>query len=419
MDCLERILMDDLTHNLEKYAQLIIQSGCNLAPEQELLLTASTDTCEFARIVTAEAYKQGASRVTVRFVDEGISRLHYEYCALEIFRSFPEWQALLNNSMAEKRAAMLSIISDDPLAMVGIDQNKLVAHSRSSYKACKPFHDAISEGKVVWCIVGAAAPRWAGYVFPELPGSEATDRLWEAIFSAVFVDTEDPVAAWEQHRKCFDERKAWLNSQRFDRLHYMSELGTDLVVGLNSKGLWQGGGDVTIDGTEFFPNMPTEEIFTTPDRLRAEGVVCSSMPLVHYGSTVEDFSVSFKDGKVAGCTARVGQEVLEAIISVDEGAGRLGECALVPWSSPLQQSGILFYNTLFDENASCHLALGKGFADCLEGGQQMSEEELEAAGVNKSATHVDFMIGTADLRITGITPDGQELLIFDKGNWAF
>ncbi|MDR2036141.1 MAG: aminopeptidase [Coriobacteriales bacterium] len=411
--------MDDLTNKLQKYAQLIIRSGCNLQPGQELLLSASTDTCEFARIVTAEAYKQGARRVTVRFADEKITRLHYENCALEVFESFPQWQALLNNSMAAEGAAVLMLLSEDPLALVGIDQKKLVAQSRASYEACKPYHDTISEGKLVWCIVGAAAPGWASHVYPDLPVDVAVEKLWQAILATVRVDAEDPVAAWEEHRSSFNERKAWLNAQGFDRLHYKNSLGTDLVVGLNDKGLWQGGGDVTVTGTEFFPNMPTEEIFTTPNRLRADGVVYSSMPLIHYGSPVEDFSITFKDGKVTRCTARVGQDVLEAIFSVDEGAGRLGECALVPWSSPIQQSGVLFYNTLYDENASCHLAVGKGFSDCFEGGQQMSEDELLAAGVNKSATHVDFMIGTADLSIDGIKPDGSVLPLFEQGNWVF
>ncbi len=320
--------------------------------------------------------------------------------------------------MAECGAAVLTITSEDPLALMGIDQNKLVAHSRSSYEACKPFYTAISEGKVAWCIVGAAAPRWAQHVFPHLSKDDAVEKLWQAIFAAVRVDTDDPIVAWEQHRASFNERKAWLNAQGFDRLHYQNELGTNLLVGLNSKGLWQGGGDVTVDGTAFFPNMPTEEIFTTPDRLRADGVVYSSMPLIHYGSPVEDFSLTFKEGKVVACTARTGLDVLEAILAVDEGASRLGECALVPWDSPLQQSGILFYNTLYDENASCHLAVGKGFADCLEGGQQMSVDELEAVGVNESATHVDFMIGTADLCITGIKPDGTEVPVFKNGTWV-
>jgi aminopeptidase len=256
-------------------------------------------------------------------------------------------------------------------------------------------------------------------VFPTLTPDEATAKLWEAIFATTRVNEPSPVAAWQQHRASFDARKAWLNAQRFDALRYTNGLGTDLLVGLNSAGIWQGGGDVTVEGREFFPNMPTEEIFTTPDRLRAEGVVYSSMPLVHHGSLVEDFSLVFKDGRVQECRAQTGQDVLEAIFTVDENAARLGECALVPWNSPIRESGILFYNTLYDENASCHLAVGQGFPDCLTDGQQMDEKELEAAGVNKSATHVDFMIGTSDLTIVGIRKDGTEVPLMHAGEWAF
>lgn len=408
-----------LEENLKKYAELIIKSGCNLQPGQELLLSASTDVVEFARLVVAEAYKQGARHVTVRFGDEKISRLHLENCDLEVFEEFPEWQALLNNSMAEQGAAVLSLTSEDPLALVGVDQNKLVANARSAHKACKQFYDSIDQGRTVWCIAGAAAPAWAAQVFPELPANEALGKLWNAIFEAVRVNTSDPVAAWEEHRKSFNARKKWLNDQHFTSLHYSNSLGTDLTVGLNEKGIWQGGGDVTVDGVEFFPNIPTEEIFTSPHRLKAEGIVYSSMPLVHNGSLIEDFSITFKEGKVLDCSAKTGQEVLEAIFSIDEDAARLGECALVPWSSPLQQSGILFYNTLYDENASCHLAVGKGFPDCYEGGQHMDEDELQAAGLSKSASHVDFMIGTTDLSIEGLKADGSKLAIFKEGEWAF
>lgn len=409
----------DFKEQLTEYARLIIQSGCNLKQGQDLLLSASVDNIEFARLLTEQAYLQGARQVTVRYGDDKLARLHYEHCALEVFENFPDWQALLNNSMAHKGAAVLSLTGSDPKALEGVDQNKLVAQSRSSHIACKEFYDSIDQGKTVWCIAGAATPDWAKYVFPDLPVDEAVEKLWQAIFKTVRVDENDPVAAWENHRRSFNERKVWLNAQHFDALHYTNSLGTDLIVGLNAKGIWQGGGDVTVDGTEFFPNMPTEEIFTTPDRLRADGIVYSSMPLVHHGNLVEDFSLTFKDGKVSDYSARIGREVLEAIFSVDEGAARLGECALVPWTSPIRESGVLFYNTLFDENASCHLAVGQGFPDCLEGGQEMSEDELLAAGVSKSASHVDFMIGTADLSIDGIRVDGSVVAIFKDGEWVF
>jgi aminopeptidase len=417
----ERRSMTDteLTEKLKTYARLIISSGCNLQEGQELLLSASTDCLEFVRILTAEAYRQKARRVTVRFGDEAVTRLHYENCAVEVFEAFPEWQALLNNSMAQQGAAILSVISENPLALTGIDQRKLVASAQAAHVACKEFYDGMDQGRVVWCIVGGAAPAWAQHVFPTLSPKEATDALWEAIFTTTRVNTPDPIAAWEQHRVSFNERKAWLNSQHFETLRYRNDLGTDLSIGLNNKGIWLGGGDVTAEGREFFPNMPTEEIFTTPNRLHAEGVVYSSMPLVHHGNLVEDFSLVFEGGRVTQCHAKTGKDVLEAIFAVDDDACRLGECALVPWTSPIRQSGILFYNTLYDENASCHLALGQGFPDCLEGGRHMDEEKLRAAGVNKSATHVDFMIGTSDLDITGIRPDGSELTIFRKGEWGF
>ncbi|MDR2587089.1 MAG: aminopeptidase [Coriobacteriales bacterium] len=412
-------MKQDFAARLTAYARLIIRAGCNLQPGQELLLSASTDCVEFARLLVAEAYQQGARHVTVRFGDEKIARLHYENCALEVFEHFPEWQALLNNSLAREGAAVLSIISEDPLALTGVDQRKLVANARASHEACKEFYDGIDQGRVVWCIAGAAAPAWAQHVFPTLSPEEATAKLWEAIFNTTRVNEPDPVAAWQEHRASFDARKAWLNAQHFDALHYTNSLGTDLTIGLNTKGLWQGGGDVTTAGTEFFPNMPTEEIFTTPDRLRAEGIVYSSMPLVHHGSLIQDFWLRFEGGRVTEYHARTGNDVLEAIFAVDEDAVRLGECALVPWTSPIRQSGILFYNTLYDENASCHLAVGQGFPDCLEGGQAMDAEELKAAGVNKSATHVDFMIGSADLNITGVKADGASIPVFRDGEWAF
>ena len=255
-----------------------------------------------------------------------------------------------------------------------------------------------------------------------MPEDEAVERLWEAIFTTVRLksaDAHEAVAAWRAHRDSFAERCAWLNAQRFDALHYTNAHGTDLTVGLTKKHLFNGGGDTTVDGVQFFPNMPTEEIFSTPDRLRAEGTVVSAMPLAHNGSLIDNFSLTFKDGRVVELHAETGEDVLRSIVETDENSCRLGEVALVPFDSPIRNSGVLFYSTLFDENASCHLALGQGFPDCYEGGLQMSAEELFEGGVNKSATHVDFMIGTEDLNIDGIKADGQRVPIFRNGNWAF
>ncbi|MDR2109251.1 MAG: aminopeptidase [Coriobacteriales bacterium] len=414
--------MPELTHDqrLRRYAQMIIRAGCNLQPGQELYLSASTDSVALVRLLTEEAYAAGARHVTVAFGDEGVARLHYDHCALEVFQTIPEWSALRLNSMAREGAAVLTITSDDPLAMVGIDPAKPMAASLAAHRACKEFYDALDKGHNVWCIAAGAAPGWATRVFPELSPEEATQRLWQAIFTATRCDdaVADPLAAWAAHRAAFDERRAWLNAQSFGELHYSNSLGTDLRVGLNPTGIWNGGGDVTLDGREFFPNMPTEEIFTTPDFRRVEGLVYSALPLVHNGNLIEDFWLRFKGGRAVECGAAVGREMLEALLGVDEGAARLGEVALVPFDSPIRNAGILFYNTLFDENASCHLAIGKGFPDCVAGGQALDEAGLAAAGVNESAIHVDFMIGNEDLRISGLRPDGSEVAIFEQGNWA-
>lgn len=408
----------ELDTNLEKYARLIVEAGCNLQQGQELFLTSSVETADFARLITRIAYERGARHVTVRYIDEQISRMHYDNCPLEIFETMPEWAALLNNSMAREGAAILSIISDDPEAMTGIDPAKAVANARAAHTACKEFYDSLDFGRNVWCIAGAAAPAWARKVFPGVPDEKAVARLWDAIFTTARVHTDDPVSAWEAHRSSFAARTKLLNEQRFDALHYRNGAGTDFIVGLPAKHLWNGGGDTTQNGTSFFPNIPTEEIFTTPDRLRADGTVVSALPLVHNGTLIDKFSITFKDGKVIDFSAEQGYETLKSIIETDENSCRLGEVALVPFASPIRQTGILFYNTLYDENASCHLALGQGFPDCYEGGTEMNAEELLEAGVNKSATHVDFMIGTEDLAIEGIKADGTAVPVFENGNWT-
>jgi aminopeptidase len=410
----------DHNQRLERYANLIITAGCNLQPGQELYLNASTECSELARALVAAAYQAGARHVTVAFGDEKISRLHYDNCALEVFENVPEWSALRSNSMVREGAAILSITSEDPMAMTGIDPAKPMAQARAAHIACKEFYDALDKGKNVWCIAAAASHAWASHVFPDLPSDQAYERLWQAILTATRCDDRiaNPVAAWADHRRAFDARKQWLNQQGFSRLHYHNSLGTDLHVELNSTGIWNGGGDKTTDGREFFPNMPTEEVFTTPNYRHVDGIVYSALPLAHNGNLIEDFWLRFKDGVVVDCAAAKGEDMLKALLEVDEGAARLGEIALVPYDSPIRNANILFYNTLFDENASCHLAIGKGFPDCIVGGQDMTDEQLLEAGVNESAIHVDFMIGNEDLCITGIRNDGSEEPIFENGNWS-
>ena len=407
---------------LRAYARLIVEAGCALKPGQDLFVRAEISSAPLVRLITQEAYDLGAHQVTVRYHDEVVERMHYDHCPMDVFETMPEWSALLNNSMAQNGAAILSIDSDDPEAMTGVDPQKLRARAQASHTACKPFYEALDFGRCVWCIVGGAAPAWAKKVFPELPEDEAMDALWEAIFTTVRLTSDDPaeaIAAWRAHRESFVARSKWLNDQHFDALHYTNSYGTDLTLGMTDRHIFTGGGDTTVDGVQFFPNMPTEEIFTSPDRNRAEGTVVSALPLVHHGSLIENFSLTFHEGRVVELHAEKGEDILRSIVEVDENSCHLGEAALVPFDSPIRNSGVLFYSTLYDENASCHLALGQGFPDCYIGGYDMTEDELFAAGVNKSATHVDFMIGTEDLNIDGIKKDGTVVPIFRNGNWAF
>ena len=408
----------ELQSRLEKYAELIVYKGCALKPGQELYISAPLQTVEFTRIVVRKAYEAGAKLVTIAWGDDVCGRMAYDYAPMEVFENVPAWSAERNNSMARNGAAILTILSDDPEVMKGVDQKKIIARTVASHAACKEFYDALDFGKCVWCIVGASTPQWASKVFPELEMDDAVEKLWTAILDTTRVD-DDPLAAWDAHKQAFAQRKKWLNDQHFDALHYTSNNGTDFTVGLLEKGHWEGGGQETADGTYFFPNIPTEEIFTTPDRLRADGIVYSALPLIHNGSPVKDFWVRFEDGKAVECDARVGKDVLQGIIDTDDNSCRLGECALIPFDSPIRNTGILFLETLYDENASCHLALGKGFPDCYDGGYEMNSEQLLQAGINDSATHVDFMIGTKDMNIDGIKADGTQVAIFKDGNWAF
>ena len=407
---------------LRAYARLIVEAGCALRKGQDLYVRADIESAPLVRLIADEAYKLGSHHVTVSFRDQVIERLHYENCDMDVFQNAPAWLATLNNSMARNGAAILSIESDDPDAMTGVSAEKMKARTRSNHAAFKDFYDAMDFGRCVWCIAGAASPAWARKVFPDLGEEDAVNALWNAIFASVRLDSDDAaaaIAAWGKHREAFTERCTWLNEHRFDALHYTNAHGTDLTIGLPEKHIWNGGGDTTTNGVQFFPNMPTEEIFTSPDRMRADGTVVSAMPLVHRGSVIDGFSITFKDGRVTDVHAEQGEDVLRSIVETDENSCSLGEVALVPFDSPIRNAGILFYSTLYDENASCHLALGQGFPDCFEGGYEMDADQLFEQGVNKSAAHVDFMIGTDDLNIDGIAKDGSVTPIFRNGNWTF
>ena len=410
--------MTALDERLERYAELLVAKGCALREGQELFVRSPIEVASFTRKVVACAYAHGAKLVTVQWSDQQTDRLAYDNAPQEVFDTMPEWAALRNNSMARNGAAVLTILSDDPQIMKGVDQRKVMARIVAGHAQCKEFYDALDRGRCVWCIAGAASPAWARQVFPQLGEQEAVEALWEAILDTSRV-TDDPAAAWDEHRASFDARKAWLDKQGFSALHYTAPNGTDLTVGLIEGSHWEGGGQEGADGRYFFPNIPTEEIFTSPQRLGTSGVVHSALPLIYNGSPVEDFWIRFEEGRAVDWDARVGKEVLSGIIETDDNSGYLGECALVPFDSPIRNTGILFLETLYDENASCHLALGKGFPEVLEGGYDMGDDELLEAGLNDSAAHVDFMIGTGDLSIDGIRPDGVSVPVFRNGNWAF
>lgn len=408
-----------MEEKLKEYARLAVVTGLAVKPGQEVMISASVEVADFVHLVMEQAYKAGASDVVVEWMDSEAAKLRYQHSYMEKISQCPEWTSLMRNTMAQRGAAFLSIRSDDPRVLADVDPKKPAAAQKASRNACGPFVEAHRNGTMPWCIIGAASPKWAQAVFPDLPEQEALDRLWDAIFQTARVDSGDAVAAWEAHRQEFQKRIAWLNEQGFDALHYQNSLGTDLTVGLLPGGIWCGGGAATADGRWHFMNLPTEEVYTAPHRERTEGTVYSSMPLNFNGNLIDQFYLTFEKGRVVDFGAKQGEEVLRSILEMDEGAKYLGECALVPYDSPISNLRILFYNTLYDENASCHLAVGSGISEAIEGGMSKSREELLQVGINNSLTHVDFMFGTADLSITGIRPDGTRVPVFQNGNWAF
>ena len=408
-----------MEEKLKEYARLAVVTGLAVKPGQEVMISASVEVADFVHLVMEQAYKAGASDVIVEWMDSEAAKLRYQHSYMEKISQCPEWTSLMRNTMAQRGAAFLSIRSDDPRVLADVDPKKPAAAQKASRNACGPFVEAHRNGTMPWCIIGAASPKWAQAVFPDLPEQEALDRLWDAIFQTARVDSGDAVAAWEAHRQEFQKRIAWLNEQGFDALHYQNSLGTDLTVGLLPGSIWCGGGAATADGRWHFMNLPTEEVYTAPHRERTEGTVYSSMPLNFNGNLIDQFYLTFEKGRVVDFGAKQGEEVLRSILEMDEGAKYLGECALVPHDSPISNLGILFYNTLYDENASCHLAVGSGISEAIEGGMSKSREELLQVGINDSLTHVDFMFGTADLSITGIRPDGTRVPVFQNGNWAF
>ena len=407
-----------MNEKLREYARLLIQVGLRVQRGQRLVISSPVECAFFARMCAEEAYAIGCKEVVMNWHDDAMARLKYLHADDSIFDEVALWRSHFFNDHALEGAAYLAISASDPENFKGVDTNRIIRAQQASGKALKDFDRLQMSSGFPWCIASIPIPSWAKTVFPEVSEEQAMEQLWDAIFQAVRVSGDGTaVEKWEQHLATLHQRLETMNRLNFKTLHYTNALGTDLTVELPEGHIWEAGDDITLSGQSFIANIPTEELFTAPLKTGVNGVVYSSMPLVHDGAIIDKFHFVVKDGKIVEAHAEKGEETLKGAISVDEGASYFGEVALVPYDSPISNQKILFCNTLFDENAACHIAFGEAYP-CLEGGKKMSKDELKAHGLNDSFTHVDFMIGTADLSIVGTTHDGQQVPIFVDGNFA-
>jgi aminopeptidase len=407
----------EFDRNLDRLAEVAVTVGLGIAPGQELLMTATLDAVPLARLITAHAYKAGASLVSTLLTDEELTLLRFKYAADASFDAAPSW---LYEGMAQafrKGSARLAITGNDPSLLSQQDPEKVSRMNRATSKAYRPALELIARHEINWTIVACATPAWAAAVFPNLSRDEGLARLWEAIFAASRADQPDPVAAWKKHDADLHARAERLNEKRYSALHFRGP-GTDLRVGLADDHLWLGGGTTAINGRYCIPNMPTEEVFTTPHKDRVEGRVTSTKPLSHQGTMIDDISVRFEAGRIVEAHAARGEQVLRRMIETDEGARRLGEVSLVPHSSPIASSGLLFMNTLFDENAACHIALGQAYSTCLRNGDSLTPEQLASRGANESLIHVDWMIGSNRIDVDGISAEGDSMPVMRAGEWV-
>lgn len=410
--------LENFNENLKKYAHLIAETGVNVQDNHTVVLQISVDQAPLARLITEEAYRLGAAEVIVQWSDETIQREFLAHAATDRIENVPQYKIDQTDDWIAKGASRISVVSSNPDALAGVDAQRVAAFQTANGKALVNLRKATQANKVSWTVVAAASEGWAAKVFPELATSEEqVDALWNEIFKTTRIYEENPVIAWDIHDKKLQEKAAELNEQQFTALHYTAP-GTDLTIGLPKNHLWEGAGSYNARGEEFMANMPTEEVFTAPDSRRVDGYVSSTKPLSYAGTIISGMKFTFKDGKVVDFSAEQGEEALKNLLAIDEGAKHLGEVALVPDPSPISQSGLIFYNTLFDENASNHLAFGSAYAFNLQGGTEMSEEELAEAGLNRSQTHVDFMVGSDKMNIDGIKEDGTIVPVFRNGDWA-
>lgn len=409
--------LSNFNESLKKYAELAVDIGVAVKPGDTVYVQISVDQAQLARLIVAAAYQRGAAEVQVQWFDDVLKRLDMAHMADERLFNIPAFVKGQFDYWVDHQAKRITVVSSDPDNLAGIDSNRIAKYQEAFAKAYKRLMEAISSMSISWTIIGAASPRWAQKVFPDAATpEEATELLWEAIFKTTRIDQPDPEAAWKAHDQKLREKAAWLNNEQFDQLHYMAP-GTDLVVGLPKNHIWEGAGAFNPRGEEFMANMPTEEVFTAPDFRRIDGTVVSTKPLSYGGNILEDMHFTFKDGQIVEAHAKQGDDVLQNLLKTP-GARSLGEVSLVPDPSPISQSGLIFFNTLFDENASDHMALGQAYPFSVKDGVAMANEQRAAAGLNQSPTHVDFMMGSAAMNIDGIKPDGTIIPIFRNGDWA-
>lgn len=409
----------DMKKMLEKYAKLAVKKGVNLQKDQVLLVNSPIECVDFARAIAKVGYEEGAKEVVVHYGDQNIQRLKLEHASIDTLKNVPNWVSESYNSYAREGCCVISISASDPDAYKGIPMEKISAFQKSRQVALKEYYDYSMSNKIRWTVVSVPTEAWALKVFKGSSSEEAVNKLWDVIFDVVRLNNDDPIKAWDEHNENIDKKLDFLNKYKFKKLHYTNSQGTDLTIELPEEHIWLGGSEKCNSGIEFNANMPTEEVFTLPKRDGVNGIVTSSKPLSYGGNLINNFSLTFKDGKVIDYTAEEGYDALKELLESDEGSNYLGEVALVPYDSPISNSNLIFYNTLFDENAACHLAFGKAYPTCIINGDNLSSDELMSKGANDSIIHVDFMIGTKDLDIVGYTSENKEVKIFTNGNWAF
>lgn len=410
--------MKTFEEKFDDYAKLVVEIGVNVQKDEPVMISCPLERADFARALAKHAYKRGAEEVIIDWTDDELKRLKYENTPVEVLENPPDWAYDRQEYYYKKGTNKISVYAEDPNLLKDIDMEKLERATRGIDTKFKPLFKYITNDIISWCVVSVPTKAWTKSVFPDLDEDLAFDKLWDLIFDVTRMNEEDPIKAWSRHIENLEKKSEFLNENQFDKLIYKSKNGTDLTIGLPKNHIWMSAGSKNMRGSLFVPNIPTEEVFTLPHRERVDGIVYSSKPLVYMGNVIDDFYLKFEKGLVVDFDAKKGKKALESLLNQDENSRRLGEVALVPYDSPISNSKALFFNTLFDENASCHLALGEAYPTCLEGGPDMDERELIENGCNVSIVHEDFMVGTDDLEIIGVKEDSSEIKIFENGNWA-